>query len=211
MRMLNVIVFMSVVCFSLSFAQDSSNVESSADLEILVGNQVYDATLGDPVAVTTPGGEKVQIIVKKKELVSFNNYGVSFFYNNDMTLSLDEDEGVATITLESTQSPLAIVQVYSVDTTPQEVRNALINSFKNEYSSRNVKFLENTGTTLSQNFSGVKTEGELLDFMLAGQRMQSEVYAFQKGNDVVAVVFQYDLEDGDLAAKYFSPITKTLK
>ena len=54
-------------------------------------------------------------------------------------------------------------------------------------------------------------EGQYLEFLLGGERMRMEVFAFQKGNTVVSIMLQHLASDAELAKRNFSVITNSLQ
>ncbi len=91
------------------------------------------------------------------------------------------------------------------------VRSNLMESFQNEYTSRKAQFLKGSGSHVKRRIHGVEREGQVLEYTLGGQRMKTEVYAFQKGKRVVALILQHDVSEADLAKKHFSIITESLE
>lgn len=182
-----------------------------AEYEVEVAGQTYSATDNQPLTITSPQGEQFEIVIRRKETVEYNDNGISFRYYSDMTFSTENDVGVITLTLDASESPLALIQIYSVPTTPDLIRKSLVEAFRNEFKSRQAEFLEASGREKIIQFNGVDCRGTVLEFYLARQRMQTEIYAFAKGASVIAVVLQHDMEDQELAEKYFSEITATLQ
>ncbi|MCB0258984.1 MAG: hypothetical protein KDH97_08385 [Calditrichaeota bacterium] len=182
-----------------------------AEYEVEVAGQTYSATDNQPFTITSPQGEQFEIVIRRKETVEYNDNGIAFRYYSDMTFSTENDVGVITLTLDASESPLALIQIYSVPTTPDLIRKSLVEAFRNEFKSRQAEFLEESGREKIIQFNGVDCRGTVLEFYLARQRMQTEIYAFAKGASVIAVVLQHDMEDQELAEKYFSEIAATLR
>lgn len=181
------------------------------EYDVEIAGQSYSAIDSKPFTITTPQGEQLEIVIRRKETLEYNDNGISFRYYSDMTFSTENDVGVTTLTLDATESPLALIQIYSVPTTPDLIRKSLVEAFRNEFKSRQAEFLEESGREQIIQFNGVDCRGTVLEFYLARQRMQTEIYAFAKGANVIAVVLQHDMEDQELAEKYFSEITATLR
>lgn len=184
---------------------------SQAEFEIRVGGAVYEAVPDRPLSVVTPKGERMEIVIRRKEILRFADHGVSFNYPRLMKVSSEKQSGVVTITAESAASPLVLVQVYPAPSTETEVRASLVENFRDQFKSRKAEFLEGSGGAVRRAIRGVARQGQALEFLLGGQRMRTEIYAFPKDGRVVALILQHDLEDADLAKKHFSIITDSLE
>src|SRR5688572_360383 len=82
-----------------------------AELEIQVGKNTYPVRVNQSVTVTTPKGEKVPIIVRRRDVLSFSSAEVSFLHPRQLQPTSSTSDGVKTITLEGTDSPLALIQL----------------------------------------------------------------------------------------------------
>ena len=184
---------------------------SAEEFEIHVGKTAYDVVPNRPFSIVTPKGERVEIVLRRKKLLRFAEHGISFNHSPAMRVSSEKGSGVITITGESADSPFLMIQVYLNPIPAGEVRKTLIESFKNEFKSRKARFLKGSGETLKRRFHGVEREGQVLKFVLGGQRMETEIYAFSKDKKVIAIILQHDLSEADLAKKEFSIIADSLQ
>ena len=189
----------------------ATNQAPTSEFELRVGNTKYDVAEGKTFSIVTPKGERVELVLRRKEVLQFAEHGVSFNYDSSMKVEVTKDLGVVTISVESIASPIAMIQVHSVTAKPDEVRDALLQTLRDEYKSRGAEFLEGSGRSLKQQFRGMDREGQYLEFLLGGERMRAEVYAFQKGNTVISIMFQHLASDVELAKKNFSVITNSLQ
>lgn len=182
-----------------------------SEFELLIGNTKYDVAEGKTFSIVTPKGERVELVLRRKEVLQFSEHGVSFNYDSSMKVEVTKELGVVTIAVESIASPIAMIQIHSVPAKPNEVRDALIQTLREEYKSRGVEFLEGSGGPVKRQFRGMDREGQYFEFLLGGERMRAEVYAFQKGNTVMSVMFQHITSDVELAKKHFSVISNSLQ
>lgn len=182
-----------------------------SEFELRIGNTKYDVAEGKPFSIVTPKGERVEVVLRRKEVLQFAEHGVSFNYDSSMKVEVTKDVGVITISVESIASPIAMIQIHSVSASPDDIRNVLLQTLRDEFKSRGAEFLEGSGKTVKQQFRGVDREGQYLEFLLGGERLRMEIYAFQKGNTVISVMFQHLASDVDLAKKNFSVITSSLQ
>ena len=185
--------------------------EQAPEFEIQVGNTKYDVAEGKTFSIVTPKGERIELVLRRKEVLQFSEHGVSFNYDSSMKVEITKELGVVTISVESIASPIAMIQVHSAPQNPDEVRDALLQSLREEYKSRGAEFLEGSGKTVKRQFRGTDREGQYLEFLLGGERMRAEIYAFQKGNTVMSIMLQHLVSDVELAKRNFSVITNSLQ
>jgi len=181
------------------------------EFELQVGNAKYDVAEGKTFSIVTPKGERIEVLLRRKEVLQFAEHGVSFNYDSSMKVEVTKELGVVTIAVESIASTIAMIQIHSVPAKPNEVRDVLIQSLRDEYKSRGAEFLEGSGRTIKRQFRGMDQEGQYLEFLLGGERMRAEIYAFQKGDTVISIMFQHLASDAELAKRNFSVISNSLQ
>lgn len=202
-----ILLFILSLFVSPIYAQQAPTLE----FELLVGGTKYDVAEGKTFSIVTPKGERVEVLLRRKEVLQFADHGVSFNYDSSMKVEVTKELGVVTISVESISSPIAMIQIHSVPANPNDVRDALLQTLREEYKSRGAEFLEGSGRTVKRQFRGMDREGQYLEFLLGGERMRAEVYAFQKGNTVISIMFQHLTSDVELAKRHFSVITNSLQ
>lgn len=179
------------------------------ELEAQVGKNVYPVRINQPITIVTPKGERVPLLVRRRDVLHFTSGPVSFSYPRQMQVSSETGDGYVTVTAESVGSTVALVQAYTAATTPDAVRRQLSTSFKREFAARGGKL---SGSKPSQRkIAGGTRQGERLEWVLAGQRLRSEIYAFNKGEVVLAVVLQRTADEEKQASRYFAIIADSLK
>lgn len=194
-----------------TYAQTTKDQAPTVEFELRVGSTKYDVAEGKTFSIVTPKGERVELVLRRKEVLQFSDHGASFNYDSAMKVDVEKELGVVTITATSTDSPLAIIQIHSAAVSPAEVRDHLLQGLREEFKSRGAEFLEGSGKTIKRQFRGTDREGVHLEFLLGGERMRMEVYAFQKGNTVMSIMLQHLVIDDELAKRYFSVITNSLQ
>ncbi len=207
---------MLVLCFTLSlmvspaYSQGTKDQEP-AEFELQVATNKYDVAAGKTFSIVTPKGERVELLLRRKEVLQFAGHGTSFNYDAAMKVSVTKEWGVVTITVDGTTSPMVIIQLHSGEISPEEARDALLQGLREEFKSRGAEFLEGSGKTATRQFRGMEREGQYLEFILGGERTRVEVFAFRKGNTVMSIMLQRFNSDAELANKYFSLITTSLQ
>ena len=181
------------------------------EFELEVGTTKYDVAEGKTFSIVTPKGERIELVLRRKEVLQFAEHGVSFNYPSSMKVEVTKELGVVTISIESISSTIAMIQIHSGPAKPNEVRDVLLQTLRDEYKSRGVEFFEGSGRTVKRQFRGMEREGLYLEFLLGGERMRAEIYAFQKGNTVVTIMFQHLVSDAELAKRDFSVISNSLQ
>lgn len=179
------------------------------ELEMRFGKSTYPVRINQALTVTTPKGEKVDVLIRRRDVLQFTGAGITFSYPRQMQVTTSNAEGVTTVTAESLGSTLALVQVFSVPTSPDAVQKQLADSFRKEFKQRGAS--GPTYKPMQRKIGGTSRKGALLEWNLAGQRLRSEIYAYQKDSLVIAAVFQRAAEDEKQATRYFAIISDSLK
>ncbi|QXD17102.1 hypothetical protein GQ464_009295 [Rhodocaloribacter litoris] len=184
---------------------------STEAFELHVGGQVYEIRLDEPVTVVTPGGEEVEVVLRRKEVLHYAGDGLAFDYPAALQLGRETEGGITTLTLEGTASPFVLIQIYPSSNTPEEVLGNLLEAFENEYRARQAQFLNGNGRSVERTVGGTTRRGRVLAFRLGGQQIRTELYAFPHHDAVVALILQQDVEEAALAEDYFAVITRSLR
>jgi hypothetical protein len=204
-----ILLFIFSLFVSPIFAQATK--EQAPEFELQLGNSKYDVAEGKTFSIVTPKGERVELVLRRKEVLHFAEHGVSFNYDSSMKVEVTKELGVVTIAVESIASPIAMIQIHSIPAKPNEVRDVLLQTLRDEYKSRGAEFLEGSGGTVKRQFRGMDREGQYFEFLLGGERMRAEIYAFQKGDTVMSIMFQHLTSDVELAKKHFLVISNSLQ
>lgn len=178
------------------------------ELELQLGKTVYPVRVNQPFNVTTPKGERVQAVVRRRDVLRYSGTGVTFSYPRQLKLNATRDESSRTLELEGHGSILALVQVFTVPTTPAAVRKQYSDSFRREFKSRGGKF---TVKTIHHRIAGAARTGELFEWALGGERIRSEIYTFQIGQGTVAVLLQRSADEEVPAKRYFAILADSLR
>ena len=196
---------------SPAYSQATKDQEPAVEFELHVGTHKYDVADGKTFSIVTPKGERIELLLRRKQVLQFAGHGASFNYDSSMKVSVTKELSVVTITVEGNSSPLVLIQIHSAAVSPEEARDALLQGLRDEFKSRGAEFLEGSGKTVTRQFRGTEREGQYLEFILSGERTRVEVYAFRKGSTVMSVMLQRFNSDAELANKYFSLITNSLQ
>jgi hypothetical protein len=180
-----------------------------AEFDLQVGKTVYAARVNQPLTITTPKGEKVPVTIRRKDVLRFQSPTLTFLYPRQMQVDAQTLGGVTHITVESVNSPLALLQVYPEPATSAQARRDLVEGLAKEFRDRGGRVSGPRPTRRA--ISGIGREGDLLEIDLAGSKLRAEVFAFPRGKQVVAAVFQHDMDDDATARRYFAIIADSLK
>lgn len=180
------------------------------EFELHIGESVMVVRLDEPFTVTTPAGEKLEMVLRRKAVLRYEGPEVVFDYPSELQLSREVTNGVATLTLEGSASPFIMVQIYPAPNTPEGVLHTLIEAFKNEYQQRQATFLSDNNREVVRHIGGVSHQGRALKFRLGGQAYVTELYSFVKNGAVVALILQHDVAEAELAERYFQIVTGSL-
>lgn len=180
-----------------------------AEFEVKVGGKTYSMSLEQPLKVTTPKGETVELVVSRKKAFSYNKPELAFQYPSDMKLSESTEEGVATITLESSDSPLAILQVYPPSVEAKDVLDALAGGVREGFEERGGQLKPLPAP--KRVVSGAERQGKAFEVVLAGEQLKVELYAWKEKGKTRGLMLQHMKSDTALANTQFEVILSSLK
>lgn len=191
-----------------AFAQPSTGAEQ---FELKAGGKTYDIVEGKPFSFTTPKGERVELVFGRKAEQSYAEEGIQFLYPREMRVSREVDEGTVTLTVEATNSVLAILQLFPEGTPQALVKQELGKGILQEFGSRGGVPKKREGTEVSRKFGKRELKGVRYDITMAGETFEIEVFALLHQKRVLGVVLQNFVEDHAVAEKWFGTILGSLK
>lgn len=187
----------------------STVLAEEGDFEVKVGGKTYSVSLEQPLKVTTPKGETVELVVSKKKALSYNKAELAFQYPSEMKLSESTEQGVTTLTLEGADSPIAILQVYPASVDAKTVLEALASGVSSEFEQRGgqLKALPAPKRTVS----GADRQGKAFEILLAGEKLKVELFAWKHKGKTRGVMLQHMEKDAGLASTQYDVILSSLK
>lgn len=209
--------YLSIIVAAITVVLASQNLRSEetnnqAEFDLQVGDRKYEIRPGQPTSIVTPKGDTVEVILHERQILKYAGHGISFEYHHQMKLSTDSEADIITITVESPETPLALIQVYPSQFIASEPLRALLaQAYWEEFKARDAEFIYDTDEFTKRSIAGVDHRGGRLDFVLAGQRMKVEIFTFSKENAVIAMIFQNDMAETVLAERYFKIIADSFK
>ncbi|TKC99905.1 hypothetical protein E8A74_36460 [Polyangium fumosum] len=187
------------------------DVASPGDqFELLIGGKVYSVADGKPFEVQI-GGERIEATIRSKQVLQYEGNGISFRYPKEMTLEEERSTGVSSITVEAADSTFLMIQVYTVDVDPATLSQSLVDGIEKEMRSRGGQFHPGSGSTVHRRLRGENVEGTRLEFTLAKESMQTEIYVLRKNKLIVSVLIQRSDDDTIMAERRFKVITDSLR
>jgi hypothetical protein len=213
------IVSALVLCLggvSLTLAQqaDKGNAkggDAPAEYELAVGNTAYDVALDQPFTIKTPAGEEVQVVLHHKKVVKFDRYGIKFSYPSAMKISVEESIGVATITLNTTDTTLALVQVYTVPISDAELSSALLQGLASQIKSNGFKSAAVAPQPVKRQIGGAARTGKLVTWKLGTTTLRDEIYIIHKGANKIALLLQNSSDEVKSANEMFTVLVNSLE
>lgn len=194
----------------LNWPRSGSAQEASAETFVLqVGRQVYRVQPGVPFVLTTPGGERLEVVLRRPEGQHYEGDGVAFDYPAELQLQREAADGVITLTLEGTASPFVLVQIYPPEADAATMQRELVDALQHEYTQRGA--MVSGEADIRQAIGGQEQDGKRLSVQLGGQMLVLEVYALQKEEAAVVLLLQHDAEEASLARRYFGQLLQTLR
>jgi hypothetical protein len=110
MKKLGIIAATLVTLLLQPFAQG----QEKGNYTLTVNGQRIDITLGQPVTHTTPSGEKIQLMVERKDIVSFDDEFVSFQHKSEYNVSKSKiEKDIYQLLLSSALGTGFLIQEYA--------------------------------------------------------------------------------------------------
>lgn len=179
--------------------------------EVILGGQAYAVEDGKPSQVTLPDGSKLDLVVRKPKVQQFTGKAISFLYSSEMKVASEKELGMTMITAECEKSPLFVAQIFPYQLSPEEAVDTFILTIKEQFKSFNAVIPENPISLARRNIGGKPIQGKVLRSMIGDLANQTEVYAYNKDGKTIAMMFQTDSEDQELAKRYFKIIADSIK
>ncbi len=128
-----------------------------------------------------------------------------------MVVTVESEENITTVTAESAESPLVIIQMFAGRIAPDTLRAGIPLSFREDLESRGAKILKDNGQPVTRKIFGQQQRGELVSYQLVGQKFRTEWYVVLKEKAVIAIMLQHEVQEAALAKKYLSRIIDSLE
>ena len=182
------------------------------EYELDLGGLKVDANEGAEFDYKLATGETVKGKLTKRKQRTFAGEGVAFTFSGDFSIRVEKDkEGeLTTITMDHAKSPLAMVQIFPGEVKPEAVPKELLEGIKKEFKEKNAKAVREPAPA-KRDFKRGPVDGFSMQYSVAGQTIEVEVYAWAAKGKTVAVTLQWASEEADLAREAFTPLVTTLE
>ena len=183
----------------------------AADFEVTVDGKTYLFTEGIEQQIATKNDQRVAVTVSTLKVKEFREHGISFKYPGHAKITRENIYGIQQITLETTDSPLFLVQIYPGSVSPERAQKDLLAGFREEFSNLGAKIPAVPTHRRQRNVGGKVLTGVVLSYSLGSLPHETEIYTMQHDEGTVALVFQHALEDNRTAEPLFTMITESFK
>lgn len=203
---------MRVTIISLVFLTATWGAARAADLEVEVAGKVQDADEGRPFTITTPKGEKLELIVRRKAVIHYSGEGVEFDHVKEMATSVERSDTLTTVEASSGASPTLMIQIFPpiVTSEPAALEAEMVKGLRENFLKRGAKLLV-PGKAIKRAIHGTERTGKQIVIELGKERQALELFVMKQGKRVVVLNFQYNLDDEVLARKQFAVIEKSFE
>lgn len=190
----------------------SRTPEDGVDLleyELVVDGKVVDVPVDRDVALTTAGGETLNVRLRRKQDCVFSGHGLTFTYPGGVEYATYQDELMYGLSMVGGEEFSLNVDIYLADTTLEVVR---------EYNAEYMKALregyqfEEFAQELQRDFDGRVYTG--LSYIYSEPGVGDgvvEEYVVDIGGRVVSLSLEYPGTRGEDAHTLFSRVFKTLR
>lgn len=195
------LLVLGFVPFLLAMPGDA---KAAGEYEVEIGGQTYIASDGQPFKVSISDGSQLDVVVRKREILTYNDHGLTFNYHSDMKVLVDKDVFSNMITVECEASPFIMVYIFPAVLNPRETIDSLTDDLRESFSRMNAKFFDKDGAgTITMNIGGKEYSGRTLNFLLGEETTMTNIFAWSKGMKTYGFVTQYMESDRELMEKYF--------
>ena len=203
---------MRVTIISLLLVTALRSGALAAEFEVEIAGKVVDAEEGRPLKITTPKGEKLELVVRRKAVIHYSGEGVVFDHVKEMATTVERGAKLTTIEAGSGASPLLMIQIFPpiVQSEPAAFEAELTKGFRENIQKRGAKLLV-SGKPIKRAIHGTERSGTQIVFEIAQVRQALEIFVVKQSGRVVALNFQYNLDDEVLARKQFAVIEKSFE
>ena len=202
--------FSSLVVTALLSAPPAAASETPQYV-LQVGERSYEVTNGKPLTITTPKGERVELVLTALEERRWSGDGIQLRYPSAMQLTREESDGLVTLTFEATNSALAILQLYPRGVSSRSVQQALEQALVSEFVARGAKVSLEDGQPVSRKIGGQELKGSRYEFRFAGESFVAEICSGSHKRRVFGLLLQSSAEDQPKARAWFETILTSLR
>ena len=193
--------------FLISFALSAP----AADYEVTIDGKAYLFTEDIEQQVAIKNGQRVAVTVSILKVKEFREHGISFRYPSHAKITRENIYGIQQITLETTDSPIFLLQIYPGSVTPKQVQQDLLTGFREEFSNMGAKFPGDPSGPCQRNIGGKALTGVRLSYSLSSLPHETEIYTIKHDGKTIAMIFQHAHEDKTAADPLFSMIAESFK
>ena len=183
----------------------------AADYEVTVDGKTYLFTEDIEQQVAIKNGQRVAVTVSTLKVKEFREHGISFRYPSHAKLSRENIYGIQQITLETTDSPIFLLQIYPESVSPGQLQQDLLTGFRKEFSHMGAKFPRAPTGRCQRTMGGKALTGVKLSYSLGSLPHETEIYTIKHDGKTVALIFQHALEDKTAADPLFSMIAESFR
>src|SRR5688572_25029396 len=96
-------------------AQPAGAPAPGPEYDLRIGGATYPVAPGQPFTITTPKGEKLQVVLTFRDPLHFESDGVAFDYPRAMHVTAKREEGMVAVTVRSTGHYFAQIALLPAD------------------------------------------------------------------------------------------------
>jgi len=178
-----------------------------------LGQQGHQGAYGVPMQfaqATTPQGEKPPVPVTAEQILAYSKGGISFKYENLMTISSDDEPEGITIKIECDMSPMVAIQEYRSQSNPEVVLGTLMDSLKAAFRERKVVISDDNINDITMKIGSENRKGKSIAFSIGGLQHKTSIFAIPAVDRTIGLIFQHSIDDTELARRQFTIIADSL-
>jgi hypothetical protein len=199
--------------------------------EVVINDKAYPIVDGKPIVIETPNGERMTVMVRKRDKKYWAADRIRFAYPQDFEAKSEDADGLKMVTVEGGDSTLGVVQVYPVTNNLVSLQTDIIAALKKEILDKKGELqLRKTMVTPAptrrnkkptpvakmvemvaikrQIGSNIKI-GNRLTWKYMNKINYTDVFVFNGIQNRIAVIFQWEEEETDRSMAAFEMISQS--
>jgi hypothetical protein len=199
--------------------------------EVVINDKAYPIIDGKPIVIETPNGERMTVVVRKRDKKYWAADRIRFSYPQDFEAKSEDADGLKMVTVEGGDSTLGVVQVYPITNNLVSLQTDIIGALKKEILGKKGKLqLQKTMVTPAptkrnkkptpiakmvemmpikrQIGSSIKI-GNRLTWKYMDKTNYTDVFVFNGIQNRIAVIFQWEEEETGRSMTAFEMIAQS--
>ena len=128
-----------------------------------------------------------------------------------MTVDAETDDDLKTITIDSADSPMVVIQIQTITGSLPRYRVQLAAAYRASLEDQGAAFSKTPKKPTRRVLFGKEQSAEVLTYRLLDTEIHAELLVARRGDGAVSIFLQHESADAELADRYFPTILESLE